>query len=45
VTSLTTGLGTSIMNIRRVATCTQSTQRTQCHSMEHFMMLQSAIKS
>ena len=45
VTSLTTGLGTTIMYIRRVATCTQSTQlRTHCHSREHFMMLQSAIK-
>ena len=31
---------------RRVATCTQSTQlRTHCHSREHYMMLQVAIKS
>ena len=35
VTSLITGLGTSIMYIRR----------THCHSREHFMMLHFAIKS
>ena len=35
LTSLTTGLGTSIMYIRRVATCTQITQlRTHCHSRD-----------
>ena len=37
---------TMAYSVRRVATCTQSTQlRTHCHSREHFMMLQSAIKS
>ena len=43
MTSLTTDLDTSIMHIRRVATCTQLC--THCHSREHFKMLQYAIQS